>query len=141
MNKTSETLFEVTLNGVLVCEDGEALSASEKFEAAVERLADSLYAKVEDATVASQRSTGEVRLWFSRLSENNPHSDLKWAMDVLVEVLNGAEIAMLARPDIRDKTRRHLPTLGRRNKPQSKPIAAFKGVSHTTQTVPVAAIA
>ncbi len=141
MNKTSYTLFEVTVNGILVCGDGETLPASGEFEAAVERLANSLYAKVEDATVASQRSTGEVKLWFSRLSENNPHSDLKWAMDVLDEILDRAGIALPAMPDSRDKARGHLPTFGRWNKPQLKPIAAFKSISHTTQTVQVAALA
>ncbi len=134
MTDTPNVLFEVTLSGVLVSEDGEALPATQDFEEAVERLADFLYDQVEDATVSGQCSSGEVQLWFSRPSEMNPHSDLTWALDVLDAVLAGAGIAM---PDIREKARRHLPSVVRRTKPEPRPIATIKDISHKTQTVPV----
>ena len=68
MTETSDIIFEVTMSGILVNEDGESLPASGDFDAALERLADFLYEQVEDATVSGQCSTGEVNLWFSRPS-------------------------------------------------------------------------
>ena len=137
MTDTPNVLFEVTLSGVLVSEDGESLPASQDFEAAVERLADLLYEQVEDATVSGRCTSGEVQLWFSRPSEMNPHSDLTWALDVLGAVLAGAGIAMPDMPDIRERARRHLPSVVRRAKPEPRPIATIRDISHKTQTVPV----
>ena len=113
MTETSDVTFEVTMSGVLVSEDGEALPSDGEFEAALERLANALYGQVEDATVSGQHTTGEVRLWFSRPSELNPHSDLTWALGVFDAVLAGAGIA----------------------------VSDIKGISHKTETVRAAVLA